>query len=60
MIIVFSMLISAAFILFFNYKFTYAKQIEDRRLRFKVALTIAIITIPWTFLLPTKWFYKGF
>lgn len=54
-----AMFISAAFILFFNYRFTFASQIEDKRLRLKVALTIAIITMPWTFLLPTKWFYRG-
>lgn len=59
LIIVPAMFVSAAFILLFNYRFTFAKQIEDRRLRFKVALTLAIITMPWTFLLPTKWFYRG-
>jgi hypothetical protein len=58
-IIIFAMLVSAAFILFFNYRFTFVRQIEDKKLRFKVALTIALITMPWTFLLPTKWFYKG-
>jgi hypothetical protein len=56
-IIIFSMLISAVFIFVFNYKFTFKKQIEDKKLRLKVAITIAIITMPWTFLLPTKWFY---
>lgn len=58
-IIVAAMLVSAAFILFFNYRFTFARQIVDKKLRFKVALTIALITMPWTFLLPTKWFYRG-
>ena len=58
-IIIFAMLVSAAFILFFNYRFTFVRQIEDKKLRFKVALTIALITMPWTFLLPTKWFYRG-
>jgi hypothetical protein len=58
-IIVCSMLISGAFIFIFNYYITFAKQFEDRKLRFKLALTIAIITIPWTFLLPTKLFYHG-
>ncbi|HEX2946667.1 MAG TPA: hypothetical protein VHT96_12005 [Clostridia bacterium] len=57
-LIVFAMLLAAAFILFFNYRFTF-RQIEDRKLRFKVALTIALVTMPWTFLLPTKWFYRG-
>lgn len=60
LIIIFSMLISGAFILFFNNKFTFGKLIEDKSLRLKVAITIAIVTIPWTFLLPTKWFYHGF
>ena len=58
-IILCSMLISGAFIFIFNYYITFAKQVEDRKLRFKLALTIAIITIPWTFLLPTKLFYNG-
>jgi len=56
-IIVFSMLVSGVLIFIFNYYFVFKKQIEDKKLRFKVALTIAVITIPWTFLLPTKWFY---
>jgi hypothetical protein len=59
LIIVPAMLVSAAFILIFNYRFTFVRQIEDKKLRFKVALTIALITMPWTFLLPTKWFYRG-
>jgi hypothetical protein len=58
LLIVLAMLIAAAFILFFNYRFTF-RQIENKKLRFKVSLTIALITMPWTFLLPTKWFYKG-
>lgn len=58
-IIVFAMLVSALLILLFNYKFTFTRLIEDKKLRFKVALTMAVVTIPWTFLLPTKWFYHG-
>ena len=58
-IIIFAMLISAAFIFILNYYNTFHNQIEELKLRFKVALTIAIVTIPWTFLLPTKWFYHG-
>lgn len=50
-------LVSAAFIFLFNYKYSFKNLIEDKTLRFKVALTIAIVTAPWTFLLPTKWFY---
>lgn len=59
-IITVSMLISALFIFIFNYRYALAKQIADKSLRFKVSLTLAIVTMPWTFLLPTKLFYKGF
>jgi hypothetical protein len=56
LIILIAMLISALFIFIFNYKSTF-RDIADKKLRFKLALTIAIVTMPWTFLLPTKWFY---
>jgi hypothetical protein len=59
-IIIFAMLVSMVFIFLFNYKITFKNQIEEKNLRLKVAITIAIVTIPWTFLLPTKWFYHGF
>ncbi len=57
MVIVFAMLVSALFIFLYNYKITFRELIKDNSVRFKVALTIAIVTMPWTFLLPTKWFY---
>lgn len=57
-IILFAMLISTIFIFIFNYKFTFKDQFENSKLRFKVSLTIAILTMPCTFLLPTKWFYN--
>ncbi|NLZ53015.1 MAG: hypothetical protein GX892_07700 [Thermoanaerobacteraceae bacterium] len=57
-IIIFAMLVSALFIFLFNYKITFRRQIEDKHKRLKVALTLAIVTMPWTFLLPTKWFYR--
>ncbi|HHY73404.1 MAG TPA: hypothetical protein GX497_09280 [Bacillus bacterium] len=56
-IILISMLVASYCIFIFNYKITFKSVIEEKRLRFKVALTIAIITTPWTFILPTKWFY---
>lgn len=56
-IIIFAMMVSGFFIFLFNYKYTFNNLISDKTLKFKVAFTIAIITIPWTFLLPTKWFY---
>lgn len=59
-IIIFAMIVSAVFIFIFNYRFTLKKLIVEKQLRFKIALTIAITTIPWTFLLPTKWLYHGF
>jgi len=55
--IVFAMLVSALFIFLFNYKITFKELIADNSTRLKVALTVAIVTMPWTFLLPTKWFY---
>jgi len=56
-VITIAMLVSAVFIFMFNYKITFSKQINDKKLRAKVAIAIALITMPWTFLLPTKWFY---
>lgn len=56
-IILLAMFVSTFFIFIFNYLFTFGKLIEDEKIKIKVALTIAITTIPWTFLLPTKWFY---
>ena len=56
-IIIFAMLVAALFIFIFNYRIILPNQILDRELRLKLALTVAIITMPWTFLLPTKWFY---
>lgn len=58
-VVVFAMMVSGIFIFLLNYKVTFNQKIEEKRLRFKVALTIAIITMPWTFLLPTKWLYHG-
>ncbi|WFA09046.1 hypothetical protein [Tissierella sp. Yu-01] len=57
LIITVSILVSLIFIFLFNYKFTFRRIIVESHLRFKVALIIAIATMPWTFLLPTKWFY---
>lgn len=59
-IVLFSMLVSGLLIFVFNYNFTYNTQIEDKKLRLKVTLAIAVITMPWTFLLPTRWLYRGF
>lgn len=60
LIIIFAMIVSSVFIFFLNYKITFKNLIEEKKSRLKVAITIAIVTIPWTFLLPTKWFYHMF
>jgi len=59
-IIVLAMLIVSTFLFFFNYELVFHKLVDNKVVRLKIALTIAIVTIPWTFLLPTEWFYKGF
>lgn len=59
-LILFAMLVSSLLIFLFNYWFTFSKLITEKGRRAKVSMSIAIITIPWTFLLPTKWFYHGF
>ncbi|MFA6807953.1 MAG: hypothetical protein WCR27_03050 [Eubacteriales bacterium] len=57
LIIILAMLVSGLLIFLFNYKITFKNQIIDKKLRFNIAVTIAIITIPWTFLIPTKLIY---
>jgi len=52
-----SMIISGLCIILFNYRFTFSNLIEEELPRWKVAAFIGITTLPWTFLLPTKWFY---
>lgn len=59
-VIIIAMLVSAFLIFLLNYKITFKELIRDRSLRLKTSLTLAIVTMPWTFLLPTKWFYRGF
>lgn len=56
-IIFISILISGLFILLFNHNFTFQRILKDELTRWKVAAFIAILTLPWTFLLPTKLFY---
>lgn len=58
-ILIFSMLVSGVFMFLFNYRIIFKNQIAEKKLRFKVALTIAIVTIPWPFWFPAIWFYQG-
>lgn len=39
-----------------NYKL-FKKDIVDERIRFRIGMAMGIITAPWTFLIPTPWFY---
>lgn len=49
-----AMLVAGYMIYVFNYYIVFNKIITEKKIRFKVALTIAIVTIPWTYLIPTK------
>lgn len=53
-----ALLISAALIFVFNYFITFKK--ADKPLRIKFALTFAIATAPYTFLVPSSWLYSNF
>ena len=50
-----AMLLSAGMIFVLNYFVTFRK--VDRELRMKLALIFAIVTAPYTFLIPTSWLY---
>lgn len=50
-----AILISAACIFMLNYHITF--RAVDKQLRFKLALTFAVATAPYTFLIPTSWLY---
>ncbi|MBQ8408138.1 MAG: hypothetical protein IJY39_04670 [Clostridia bacterium] len=48
-------LLAAGLIFIFNYFLSFRK--EDKSLRLKLALTFAIATAPYTFLIPSSWIY---
>ena len=50
-----ALLISAVLIFVFNYYITFRKY--DKMTRFKIALIFAIVTAPYTFLVPSSWLY---
>ena len=50
-----ALLISAALIFVFNYFITFRK--AEKPLRLKLALIFAIVTAPYTFLVPSSWLY---
>ncbi|ODR50446.1 hypothetical protein BEI59_15660 [Eisenbergiella tayi] len=50
-------LISGSCIFLFNYHFCLRKAVPDQILRKKLALSLAIFTAPYLFLVPTSWFF---
>lgn len=50
-----ALVISAICIFIFNYYISFKKY--DKRLRLKLALTFAVVTAPYTFLVPLNWLY---
>ncbi len=60
LIVVAAVLLAVVLIWIFNYYIVFNKLIQDSKIRMKIALTIAIVTMPWTYLIPTQWLYNGF
>lgn len=56
-IMIICILIAGVFIFLFNYLFIY-KNINNTKLKFKISLTVALITMPWTFLFPSRLVYE--
>ena len=50
-----ALIISAVMIFVLNYFLTFKK--SDKALRLKMAITFAIVTAPYTFLIPSSWIY---
>lgn len=50
-----ALLLSAALIYVFNYFVTFKK--AEQPLRFKLAMIFAVVTAPYTFLVPSSWLY---
>ena len=50
-----AILIAAAAIFLLNYFVTFRR--EEKAIRLKMALTFAIVTAPYTFLIPSSWLY---
>ncbi len=50
-----ALIISAILIFVLNYFITFKKY--DQKLRFKMSLIFAIVTAPYTFLVPSSWLY---
>lgn len=53
-ITILTILTTGLLIFLFNYRVTFKNLIQEDKLRFKIALTIALTTMPWTILLPSQ------
>ena len=51
-----ALIISAALIFVFNYFVTFKKM--DKPLRLKMSIIFAVVTAPYTFLIPSSWVYQ--
>ncbi|MBQ8276029.1 MAG: hypothetical protein IJZ02_05345 [Clostridia bacterium] len=51
-----ALIISAALIFVFNYFITFKKM--DKPLRLKMSIIFAVVTAPYTFLIPSSWVYQ--
>jgi hypothetical protein len=58
LIVMFFIALGALLIFLFNYYITFRKKVSDRALRFRLSLAVAVITAPWTFLVPSSWLYR--
>lgn len=57
-LMVFSCVVLAGLLVFvFNNRFALRKAIPHQKERFKTAVLLAVLTAPYTLLLPTEWFY---
>ncbi|WP_300384607.1 hypothetical protein [Clostridium sp.] len=54
--ILMAMIITSFFIYLFNYKISFKKLDMEEKTKKKLALSLAIFTAPYLFLLPTMWF----
>lgn len=55
--IIVAIIITAFFIYLFNYKISFKNLDIEEKLKKKLAISLAIFTAPYLFLLPTMWFY---
>jgi hypothetical protein len=60
LIVLFFVAVAGVLLFLFNYHITFKRIIREKALKFKISIAIAVVTAPWTFLIPTMWLYKGY